>query len=139
MQKLQAASETLTRAECLRLLCSAGVGRVIFTDNAWPAATPVNFALDGQSVVFRTTAGSRLARAADGAVVGFEVDHIDEDSWSGWSLLLIGVAEVLRSDSDILWAERLGLIGGAGEERAVFVRITPGAVTGRRRGRPLVA
>lgn len=139
VQNLRAESDTLPRGECLRLLRSAGVGRILFTDSALPAATPVVFALDGQTVVFRATADSRLARAVDGAVVGFEVDHIDEGNWSGWSVLLIGVAEVLCARSEVRWAEQLDLIGGLGDERVAYVRITPGAVTGRRIGAPRVA
>ena len=54
--------DVLSRTECLRLLASAKVGRVVYTDGALPAVTPVNFALDGTVVVFPTATGSRLAR-----------------------------------------------------------------------------
>ena len=52
--------QVLSRAECLALLRDSLVGRVVVTDRALPAAFPVNFALLGEDVVFRTTAGSKL-------------------------------------------------------------------------------
>ncbi|GEL18135.1 pyridoxamine 5'-phosphate oxidase family protein [Pseudonocardia asaccharolytica] len=78
--------------ECLRLMASGAVGRVVFTDFALPAAHPVNYILDGEEVVFRTGTGSKLAVATRNAVVGFQVDEIDEDSRTGWSVLGVGVA-----------------------------------------------
>ncbi|WP_084965757.1 pyridoxamine 5'-phosphate oxidase family protein [Thermoactinospora rubra] len=51
----------LSRRECLELLASAPIGRIVFTDRALPAVQPVNFRLDGERVVIRTTTGSKLA------------------------------------------------------------------------------
>lgn len=129
--------EPLSTAECQQLLASTGVGRVIFTENALPSATPVNYVMDGHAVVFRTSPGSRLARATDDAVVAFEVDHIDDEHRSGWSVLVVGVAEVLRGAGEILRAEQLGLVSWVDGERGQYVRIAPGAVTGRRIGTPV--
>jgi hypothetical protein len=42
---------------------------------------PVNFCLDGDDIVIRTAAGSKLAAATRRAVVAFEVD--DSTRWSG--------------------------------------------------------
>lgn len=80
----------LSRRECLNLLAAAGIGRVIFTDQALPAAQPVNYLLDGEEVVFRTANGSKLAAATRHAVVGFEVDEIDVTTRTGWSVLGVG-------------------------------------------------
>jgi pyridoxamine 5'-phosphate oxidase-like protein len=55
-------------------------------------AHPVNYLLDDEEVVFRTGAGAKLAAAARGAVVGFEVDQIDLERRSGWSVLGVGEA-----------------------------------------------
>ena len=86
----------LDRNECLRLLAGKTVGRVVFTDSALPAAQPVTYLLDGEEVVFRTGGGGKLAAAGRGAVVGFEVDEIDTDTRTGWSVLGVGEAyEVL--------------------------------------------
>jgi nitroimidazol reductase NimA-like FMN-containing flavoprotein (pyridoxamine 5'-phosphate oxidase superfamily) len=67
----------LSRDECLSLLASMPVGRLVFTDRALPAIVPVNFVLSGGHIVLRTGATSSLAAAVRGSVVAFEVDCID--------------------------------------------------------------
>ncbi len=69
--------EILSREECLDLLSSSPIGRIVFTDRALPAVQPVNFCLFEGNVVIRTMAGSKLAAAARNAVVAFEVDDFD--------------------------------------------------------------
>jgi len=82
----------LRREECLQLLAAGSVGRVVFTDAAMPAASPVTYLLDGEEVVFRTAGGSRLALATVDHVVGFQADEIDLSGKTGWSVLGIGEA-----------------------------------------------
>jgi nitroimidazol reductase NimA-like FMN-containing flavoprotein (pyridoxamine 5'-phosphate oxidase superfamily) len=82
----------LHRAECLRLLAGGVVGRVVFTDAALPAAHPVTYLLDGEEVVFRTASGGKLAAATLHRVVAFQVDEIDVEARTGWSVLAIGEA-----------------------------------------------
>jgi hypothetical protein len=73
---------------------SAGVvGRVLFTDAAMPAAQPVRYVVDGEDVIFRAAAGTKLAGAAiHRLVVGFQADQIDPHTFTGWSVLGIGTA-----------------------------------------------
>lgn len=82
----------LSRAECLRLIATGSVGRVVFTDRALPAAHPVNYLLDGDEVVFRTGGGGKLAAATMRNIVAFQVDHIDPQAQAGWSVLGVGEA-----------------------------------------------
>ena len=44
---------------------------------------PVNFVLDGETMVFRTASGSKLASAEDSTVVAFEADNyeVQEDHY----------------------------------------------------------
>ena len=53
--------ETLNDDECFELLSSAWLGRVGISAGALPAILPVAYAVDGASVVFRTSTGSKLA------------------------------------------------------------------------------
>ena len=53
---------------------------MVFTDQALPAALPVNFALLDGEIVFRTATGSKLAAALAKAVVAFQADDIDPNS-----------------------------------------------------------
>ena len=66
--------EALAREQCVELLDTASIGRVVFTDGGLPVVLPVTFVLDGDAVVFRTRAGSRLAGITSGSVLAFEVD-----------------------------------------------------------------
>jgi hypothetical protein len=49
--------EELSRADCLRLLATATIGRISYTRQALPAVEPVNFALHDGAIVIRTDAG----------------------------------------------------------------------------------
>jgi len=124
--------ELLTEAESLELLARADVGRVGVTIGALPAIFPVNYRMIDGAVVFRTGAGSKLRAATSEAVVAFEIDGYDRDARSGWSVLVVGRAEVVR-DPEL--AEKVlasGLEPFAGGDRSAIVRIEPGFVSGRR-------
>ncbi len=92
IMKASIALAELDRAECLRLLGAAVVGRIVFTEGALPAIRPVNFRLDGDEIVFRTATGGTLAAATRHCVVAFEVDEIDPRTHTGWSVVVVGQA-----------------------------------------------
>jgi len=113
--------EALTRAE---------VGRVVFTDRALPAVLPVTYIVDDDTIVIRTARGSRLARAADGAVLAFETDDLNRSTRSGWSVVVTGEG-YLETDPDeqARLAELLEpWVPGV---KAVFIRIPLTVVSGR--------
>jgi uncharacterized protein len=123
--------ETLSREEALSLMSRIPVGRVVYTVGGLPAVTPVNFALVGDSVIVRTTPGSRLASAVRDSVVAFEVDDIDAASHTGWSVTAIGQATEVRDPAEL---QRLAgavqpWVDGA---RDYVIRIGTDIVTGRR-------
>jgi uncharacterized protein len=98
----------LDEAECLRLLAGHEIGRVVFTDAALPAAQPVTYVLDDEEVVFRTGGGGKLAAATRNAVVAFQVDRIDTDMGTGWTVLGVGQAyEVVVPERLAELAERM--------------------------------
>ena len=82
----------LPRADCLRLLAAGVVGRVVFNDVAIPAAHPVVYLLDGEEIVFRIAGGGKLSATTLHRVVAFQVDEIDLDAGTGWSVLGVGEA-----------------------------------------------
>jgi uncharacterized protein len=98
----------LDKAECLRLLAGHEIGRVVFTDAALPAAQPVTYLLDDEEIVFRTGGGGKLAAGTRNAVVAFQVDRIDIDTRTGWTVLGVGQAyEVVVPDRLAELAERM--------------------------------
>jgi uncharacterized protein len=124
----------LTRAECLERIRAGCIGRVSVTHRALPAIVPVNYVYD-HGIVFRTRAGSMLDGACRGAVVAFEVDDLSIDGTSGWSVLVVGVADGLEG-SERLRAINLGLASALGDATDHFVRISVGTMTGREIARP---
>lgn len=124
---------TIPVDECMRLLASSTVGRVALTRKALPVILPVNYAVDGDTVVIRTRPGSLLATSRErGVVVAFEVDELDRRTCSGWSVLLTGTLREITDVGELARAEQLPLIPWVGGDRRHFIRITPGLVSGRR-------
>ncbi|ARP73371.1 pyridoxamine 5'-phosphate oxidase family protein [Streptomyces pluripotens] len=122
----------LDRHECLDLLATAPVGRVVHTRQALPAVVPVNFGLDaGGAVLLRTSAASELAHAVDGAVVAFEADAVDADAQSGWSVVITGRAAVVTDPVETERLDRVGPSSWVPSIDEVLVRIEPELVTGR--------
>ncbi|MET8944063.1 pyridoxamine 5'-phosphate oxidase family protein [Streptomyces sp. NPDC004542] len=122
----------LGRHECLRLLATAPVGRVVHTRRALPAVVPATFGLDADgAVLLRASAASELARAVDGAVVAFEADAVDVDTRSGWSVVVTGRAGIVTDAAETARLERTGPDSWAPSPDDVFVRIAPELVTGR--------
>ena len=126
--------EQLSRGECLRLMGSVPVGRIVYTRQALPAVELVNFALDGGGIVIRTDAGGKLAAATRGAVVAFEADSVDAAGHAGWSVTVVGHATAVTDREEIARLEQLPLTPWAPGNRDHFIRISPAIVNGRRIG-----
>jgi nitroimidazol reductase NimA-like FMN-containing flavoprotein (pyridoxamine 5'-phosphate oxidase superfamily) len=120
----------LSPEECLVLLADKQVGRMAYSDEAGPVILPVNYAVENQSILFRTSAASSMAMHLRDRTVAFEVDDVDEVTESGWSVLVRGTATFVQP------------AGGADDHtlptpwpqgsRNLLIRITPHLVTGRR-------
>ena len=128
--------EVIDRDECVRLLATQEVGRIGFSTGTGADILPVNYVLDGDSVVFATAAGSKL-HAAERGMVAFEVDDTDRVTRSGWSVVIHGRAHELTAyDAPDLVARlrALPLNPWAQGDKPNLVRITPQTMTGRRVG-----
>ncbi|MCU1492543.1 MAG: hypothetical protein JWO62_307 [Acidimicrobiaceae bacterium] len=124
--------EALNRDECLRRLATQSVGRIGITVRALPVVLPVNFGLLGESIVFRTTPGTKLDAATNKTVVAFEVDSYEPDGRSGWSVLVIGRAMKMPAD-EVADAEALVIDAWPLDGQAShFVRIEGSQISGRR-------
>lgn len=124
--------EILPPGECLSLLATAPVGRIVFTDGALPAIQPVNFIVDGGDVIIRTTAGSKLAAAACQTVVAFEADEFDAARRTGWSVVIVGRARAVTRDDELARLRSLPLRAWAPGRRDRYIAITPRLTSGRR-------
>jgi nitroimidazol reductase NimA-like FMN-containing flavoprotein (pyridoxamine 5'-phosphate oxidase superfamily) len=125
------ALQTLSPAECFDLLEPGGIGRVGFASAAGIMMLPVNFAVTGKAIIFRTAPDTLLAMHADGQL-SFEVDRLDHALHAGWSVLLHGRARTVTDEREVKRLEdRTHLEPWAAGARDVYVRITPTRVSGR--------
>jgi hypothetical protein len=126
------ALEQLSRDECLRLMASVTVGRIIYTRRALPAVELVNFALDHGDIIIRTDSGGKLAAATQHSVVGFEADRLDADQQAGWSVTAIGQSQEVTDPAEIGQLQKIGLTSWTLGVREHFIRISPEILNGRR-------
>lgn len=127
--------EKMPREECLALMARQPVGRIAVADpGAAPIVVPVNFLLEGDTVVFRTDPGSKFGLAVlDGRPVSFEVDGVDAGRHGGWSVLLRGTAsEIAAPERDRPGDEQMSLRPWAPGAKSHWVRIVPDVISGRR-------
>jgi nitroimidazol reductase NimA-like FMN-containing flavoprotein (pyridoxamine 5'-phosphate oxidase superfamily) len=84
--------EVLSPDECDLLLRSRNLGRIAFDVEGQPEVFPINYAMEGQIVVFRTALGTKLDFVPK-ARLAFEVDDWDPKLGIGWSVVVKGLAE----------------------------------------------
>lgn len=124
------ALEALTEEHCEAHLAAGGVGRVVYSTDRGPVALPVNFEFTDGDIILSTD----LAKAnhlEEQAVVGFEVDRVDEAVSEGWSVLVSGQARRVDDPDEVVRLSSLDLEPWAGGTRHALVKITPVTVTGR--------
>jgi uncharacterized protein len=120
--------------ECADLLASATLGRLGVVVDGRPEIFPVKHVYERERgcVAFPTLPGTKLYVARTSPWVAFEVDSVDPDGDGGWSVLVVGKAQVI---TDLEAAARLAserhVRWGSGNS-VTWLRIVPSKVTGRR-------
>jgi len=125
--------EPLTATECWDRLRSTTLGRIGFDRGRGARIHPVNYTVVAEEIYLRTSRDSELGMFtelfADGALVPFEVDELDESGSERWSVLVRGrLAEQQGAEAAIDPAAQ----PPAGHSELVL-RLTPVQVTGRQR------
>jgi nitroimidazol reductase NimA-like FMN-containing flavoprotein (pyridoxamine 5'-phosphate oxidase superfamily) len=90
----------LTPDQCWELAATSAVGRLAWQGPHAPTVVPVNFAIDGSTVRIRTTAYSEAGQQCDDSMVAFQVDTIDPEGRTGWSVLMRGRAHAEYTPSE---------------------------------------
>lgn len=122
----------LDRSEVFELLTSKKVGRLGFLGPDGPQILPLNYVVVDEHVIVRTVAYGAVARSALDQRVAFEVDDVDDFLQDGWSVLVVGPAQLL-SDAQ-LEQLRLGPAPQPWAEgpRSMFISVGCQQVSGRR-------
>jgi len=126
----------LTEAECKELLEQHTAGRIGFMAPDGPQILPVTYQYRNDSVIFRTSPVGPLAGLVRRTSVAFEIDGIDEQDKSGWSVLVLGFAEAMTHDYLLTSAWETGPVPWADGIRNLFIEIKPRKISGRAVGRP---
>jgi nitroimidazol reductase NimA-like FMN-containing flavoprotein (pyridoxamine 5'-phosphate oxidase superfamily) len=127
--------EVITRDECLSLLAADVIGRLAIVSGGAPFVFPINYAMDGEDVVFRTDHGMKLDEGPRSPAC-FEIDAFERADRAGWSVVVIGrLEEVTAYDADRFHRlTTLGVDPWAAGERQHWMRLVATTITGRRIG-----
>ena len=118
----------LSQEECWQMLREEEFGRLAFRLVDEVHITPVNYAVDHDTLLFRTAAGNKLLSAAMGADVAFEIDRYDEHR--ARSVVVRGSSRILDEDEEHR-AENVPLRPWVGTPKFSVVEVRPRVVTGR--------
>jgi nitroimidazol reductase NimA-like FMN-containing flavoprotein (pyridoxamine 5'-phosphate oxidase superfamily) len=124
--------ETVTELpldECWELLRAHFMGRLAFHLAEQVHIAPINFVVDGQTLLFRTAEGNKLLGVVMNEDVVFEIDG--ENGHTAWSVIVRGTARLL-DERAAHRADDLPLRPWTGAHKYNVVEITPTAITGRR-------
>jgi len=122
----------LSQDECFELLGEAQVGRLAVSIGLHPDIFPINYVVDGASIVFRTAEGTKLAASVLTPHIAFEADGVIDGSDEAWSVVVKGHAREIERLPELLDALDLPLYPWQVAPKHRFVRITPDEVSGRR-------
>ena len=98
--------DVLDRDECLALLATVGVGRLVYTSQAMPAVQPVRFVVREGAVLCRVPARGTVFAGVFDSVVAFSADSFGAGLSGGWFVTVVGRAAYVRdspADSSPSW------------------------------------
>jgi Pyridoxamine 5'-phosphate oxidase len=130
--------ELLGEAECLELLASGGLGRLVYTSRYGPTALPVRYRIDEGSIVLGTwdpvLFDEELRTGIEQAEyeVAVEADQIDMQAREGWFVLVRGAAHHLDTEAERASFIDAGLEPWVGGVAAHFIRVNPTNIWGNR-------
>ena len=124
--------EFLSVPACWSLLASIPVGRIGVLNDSAPEIYPVNYVVVDHTIAFRTDIGSKLSALDRSPAVCFQVDEIDPESSTGWSVLVKGRASLVKDPGERRYLDAQGLREWSLGHKAHWVRVVAAEVTGRR-------
>ncbi len=118
----------LTADECWEMLRTHSFGRLAFHLGPEVHLTPINYAVEGRKLLFRTAPGNKLVGVTMNSDVVFEIDEYD--AVSARSVIVRGVARRLDEDQQHR-ADEVPLRPWVPTAKYEVVEIQPEEVTGR--------
>jgi nitroimidazol reductase NimA-like FMN-containing flavoprotein (pyridoxamine 5'-phosphate oxidase superfamily) len=121
---------TLNVKECWELLRKVSVARLAVVVGDHPEVFPINYAVDGGTLIFRSSGGTKLDAALAGPVA-VEADGVDPETGTAWSVMIRAHAEPVSAADELLDTVAMRLFPWHGGSKEHFVRIIPTDVSGR--------
>ena len=119
----------MTNEECWEFLRSEEFGRLAFHLAEEVHITPINYAVDGETLLFRTAEGSKLLAIAMNGDCAFEIDDFGDET--ARSVVIHGRERQLDEHEEHR-AEQVPLRAWVGEAKYNVVEIEPLQMSGRR-------
>jgi nitroimidazol reductase NimA-like FMN-containing flavoprotein (pyridoxamine 5'-phosphate oxidase superfamily) len=130
--------ERLDEAECMELLSTRRIGRLIYNSRYGPVALPSEYKIHEGSIVFRTYRTTyteedlRTGIAHAEYQVTVEVDQTDPEAREGWVVLVRGTAHHIDTEAERASIADVGLQSWVEGEPEHFIRVDPISVGGQR-------
>lgn len=121
----------LSEADCKELLAQHKAGRVGFMAPDGPQILPVTYQYRSGTLIFRTSPFGALSGLVRRTSVAFEIDEIDEEKETGWSVLVLGFAQAMAHDYLLTSAWETGPVPWAQGTRNLFIEVVPRTISGR--------
>ena len=121
--------QELDEVQAWEFLTAHRIGRLAIVIGGEPDILPVNYVVDGQSLVFRTAEGSKLLAASLGGRMAFQVDEWTHEG--AVSVLAHGTPHVMEGEERES-ATSLELDPWVPTHKEHWVRLEVDEVTGRR-------
>ncbi len=118
----------LSTERCWELLREDAFGRLAFRMGPEVHVVPLNYAVDGETLLFRTAGGDKLLGVTMHPEVVFEIDAYDETS--AHSVIVRGLARRLEENEEHR-ADDIGLRPWLPTLKYNVVEIKPTEITGR--------
>jgi nitroimidazol reductase NimA-like FMN-containing flavoprotein (pyridoxamine 5'-phosphate oxidase superfamily) len=124
----QEAFGVMAPQECWEMLRANEFGRLAFHLTGEVHLAPINYAVDGETLLFRTAEGSKLLGVVMNPDVAFEIDEFDEHH--ARSVVVRGVARHL-GEAEEHRAENVPLRPWVADLKYDVVEIRPTEISGR--------
>ena len=136
--RAQRVVERLDEPECMELLGTAKIGRLVYHSRYGLVALPSEYKIHEGSIVFRTYRTTfteedlRTGIAYAEYKVAVEVDQSDPEARAGWVVLVQGAAHHIDTEAERAAIADLGLESWVEGEPEHFIRVNPSQISGQR-------
>jgi len=92
--------QTLSRADCVDLLASSDLARVVISVRCLPAALPARIAVAGDRLLLASAEEAVVIAARRAEVLSVQIDGLEPDG-ATWSVMASGIARLGAPDEEL--------------------------------------